>query len=115
NISFGHNVFINRDCKFMDGGGITIGNNVGISMGVTFCSVAHPCNPLTLKIWEDIAEPIIIEDDVWIGANAIILGNVTIGKGSIVGAGSVVTHNVKPGVVVAGNPAVTIETVDEYM
>ncbi|RYY70023.1 MAG: sugar O-acetyltransferase, partial [Chitinophagaceae bacterium] len=51
-----------------------------------------------------------IEDDVWIGAGAIILQGVTVGKKSIVGAGAVVTKDVPPGVVVAGNPARIIKT-----
>jgi len=49
--------------------------------------------------------PIIIQDDVWIGSNSVILSGVTIGRGSIVGAGSVVTKNVLPYSIVAGNPA----------
>lgn len=49
--------------------------------------------------------PIVIEDRVWIGCRSIVLAGVTIGKGSIVGAGSVVTRNVPPGMLVAGNPA----------
>lgn len=114
NITIGHNCFINSGCKFMDFGGITIGNNVGLSMGVTIVTNNHPCNPLTLDEWIDIAEPVIIEDDVWVGANVIILGNVTIGKGSIIGAGSVVTKNIPSNEVWAGNPARFIETVDEY-
>lgn len=115
NVSFGDNCMINSDVKFIDFGGITIGNNVGISMGTILCSDNHPCNPLTLDEWEDVKEPIVIEDDVWIGANVTILGNVIIGKGAIIGAGSVVTKNIPSGEVWAGNPARFIETVDEYI
>ena len=57
------------------------------------------------------ARPVMIEDDVWIGCNAIILRGVTIGAKSIVGAGSVVTQNVPPSVLVAGNPAQIIKSV----
>ena len=115
NISFGDNCMINSDVKFIDMGGITIGNNVGISVGTVLCSTNHPCNPLTLDTFECIKEPIVIEDDVWIGANCTILGNVTIGKGAIIGAGSVVTKNIPAGEVWAGNPARFIETVEEYI
>lgn len=62
--------------------------------------------------------PIIIEDDVWIGANAIILSGVTIGEGAIIGAGSVVTKNVEPYTIFAGNPAKKIKmrfTEDELL
>ncbi len=57
--------------------------------------------------------PCIIEDDVLIGANAVILEGVKIGKGSVVVAGSVVVEDVPPGVVVAGTPAKIIKSVDE--
>ncbi len=57
--------------------------------------------------------PVVIEDDVWIGINAIILKGVTIGRGSIVGAGSVVTKDVPEMVVVAGNPARIVKTILE--
>ena len=62
--------------------------------------------------------PIIFEDDVWIGANAIILSGVTIGEGAIIGAGSVVTKNVEPYTIFAGNPAKKIKmrfTEDELL
>lgn len=114
NVKIGHNCFINSGCKFIDFGGITIGNNVGLSVGVTLITNNHPCNPLTLDKWVDVKEPIVIEDDVWIGANAIVVGNVTIGKGAMIGAGSIVTRDIPPGEVWAGNPARYIETVDEY-
>jgi len=59
------------------------------------------------------AQPIVIEDGVWIGNRAVVLPGVTIGAGAIVGAGSVVTRDVPAGVVVAGNPARTIRQLDE--
>jgi len=68
-----------------------------------------------LKIIRSTIQPVIIADDCFIGFQAIILKGVTVGKGSIVGAGAVVTNNVPPGVVVAGNPAKFICTVDELI
>ena len=59
------------------------------------------------------ASPVIIEDDVLIGANSVILEGVRVGKGAVVAAGSVVTKNVPPGVVVAGSPARIIKKKDE--
>ena len=60
------------------------------------------------------AKPIIIEDDVWIGINCIIVGGVTIGKGSIIGAGSIVTKSISPYVVAAGNPAKVIKAIKGF-
>ncbi len=114
NVKFGNHCFINRDCKFIDFGGITIGNNVGISANVTFIANDHPSNPLLLEEWVDLPVPIVIKDGVWIGAGAIIKGPVTIGVNAIIGAGSVVTKDVPSNVVVVGNPARIIETVEEY-
>ena len=97
----------------VDTGNVAI-DNVGLSMGVTLITNNHPCNPLTLDKWVDIKKPIVIEDDVWIGANSIIMGNVTIGKGAMIGAGSVVAKSIPAGEVWAGNPARFIETVEEF-
>lgn len=60
-------------------------------------------------------EPVLIEDDVWIGCNAVILKGVTIGRGAVIGAGSIVTHDVPPYAVAAGNPARVVRelTADE--
>ncbi len=67
-----------------------------------------------LKSWDKIVRrPVKIEDDVWIGANCFILKGVTVGKGSIIGAGSVVNNDVRPFSIYAGNPAVFIKSIDE--
>lgn len=66
------------------------------------------------KDWNVVnSKPIIIKDDVWIGMNCIILKGVTIGEGAVVGAGSVVTHDVAPWTVVAGNPAKIVKTLEK--
>ncbi|HSR20175.1 MAG TPA: DapH/DapD/GlmU-related protein [Anaerolineales bacterium] len=62
--------------------------------------------------WE-VAKRIVIEDNVWIGGGAIVLPGVTIGKNAVVGAGSVVTWDVRPNAVVAGNPAGLIREIDQ--
>ena len=82
-----------------------IGNYVRIFQNITIgCKWSN--NQL-----EDLYSPV-IEDNVMIGAGAVILGNITIGKNSIVGANSVVTHNVPPNSVVAGVPAKVIKTLE---
>lgn len=80
-----------------------IGKNVHLGAGAVVAGVLEPPSK----------EPVIVEDNVLIGANAVILEGVKIGKGSVVAAGSVVTTDVEPGVVVAGSPAKVIKSVDE--
>jgi galactoside O-acetyltransferase len=66
------------------------------------------------KDWSDVAsKPIVIQDNVWIGMHCIILKGITIGEGAIVGAGSIVTKDVEPWTVVAGNPAKIIKQLPE--
>ena len=86
---------------------ITIGNNVLIGSGCVICdSDAHPIHPLDrVDNIKTKSSPIIIEDDVFIGARCIVLKGVTIGRGSVIGAGSIVAKNVPSMCVYAGNPA----------
>lgn len=87
--------------------GLKIGNNVMMGPECLFYSNNHKFNRETLK-YEGYTEvnPIVIEDDVWIGRRAIIMGGVRVGKGAVIGAGAVVTKDVPPYCVAAGNPAV---------
>ena len=93
-------------------GSVSIGNYVMMGPEVYITTVNHKHDRIDIPMMhqgntED--EPIIIEDDVWIGRRAIILGGVTIGKGSVVGAGAVVTKDVPPYSVVGGVPAKVIK------
>jgi len=89
-----------------DGGEIIIGNNVIIAQNVVLRAADHEFKSVIIPILEQghIGGKIIIGDDCWIGANAVITRNVTIGSHSIVAAGAVVTKNVEPYSVVAGVP-----------
>ncbi len=103
----GNNVGIAQNCFIQVRGNVTIGNNVIFGPNVKVFSENH--------IFEDINIPIkdqgetrldlIIEDDVWVGTNSTILGGVTIGKGSVIAANSLVNKNVEPYSVVGGVPA----------
>jgi acetyltransferase-like isoleucine patch superfamily enzyme len=87
---------------------ITIGNNVVVGANTTIIDTDfHPLNSIdrNLSPTEGIIAPVLIEDDVFLGMNSLILKGVTIGNGSVIGAGSVVTHDIPPRVIVAGNPA----------
>lgn len=111
NTTFGENVFVNQGCTFMDGGGITIGDNVMIAPKVNLITGGHPL-PLTERREYTAMGPIMIEENVWIGAAATITQGVTIGAGSVVAAGAVVTRDVPPGSVAAGVPARVIKSID---
>jgi len=88
-----------------------IGNRVFLAPNVVFTDDPHPMCPRYL----DCVLGATVEDDVSIGANATILPGIRIGAGSLIGAGSVVTKNVEPRSVVAGNPAVRVKDVDQLV
>lgn len=111
NIEIGKNVFINAGCKFQDQGGITIKDGVLIGHNVVLATLNHNINPN--KRGDMQPKPIVIGENVWIGSNSTILPGVTIGKGSIIAAGAVVTKDVDENVVVGGVPAKFIKKIEE--
>lgn len=108
NISVGDNFQVNFNCVFLDCATITIGDSCLIAPGVQIYTAKHPIDPKYRKDndeYRELAAPVKIRHNVWIGGQAIICPGVTIGDNSIIGAGSVVVKNVPANVVVAGNPA----------
>ena len=103
NISIGENVFINACCHFQDHGGITIGDGCQIGHNVVFATLNHGLAPEDRKT--TYPAPIILGKNVWIGSNATILQDVSIGDNAIIGAGAVVTKNVEANTIVGGSPA----------
>lgn len=104
--SIGDNSFINAYVTILDGAFVSIGQNVLIAPHVGLYTNTHPIEDVAKRnAGYERSLPITIEDEVWIGAAASIMAGVTIGKQSVVGAGSVVTHDIPPRCVVAGNPA----------
>ena len=106
----GNHCFIGHGCEFTIGKRISIGSHCRIAGGVRmFDASGHPTDPVArrdgLPTPLDMVRPIVIADDVWIGGHATICPGVNIGEGSVVGTGSVVTKDVPPHTVVAGNPA----------
>lgn len=95
-------------------GPVRIGNNVNTAQNVTISGLNHNFQDVnkTIDSQGESTSPIVIEDDVWIGANSVILAGTNIGKHSIVGASSVVNRSVPPFTVVAGNPAKIIKQYD---
>jgi acetyltransferase-like isoleucine patch superfamily enzyme len=103
-IRVGRNVFINQNCTFYDLGGLDIGDDVMIGPNVSIITTGHPLDPSQRRSMT-IGKRIVIERNVWIATGATIIGGVTVGENSVVAAGSVVTKDVPPNSLVAGNPA----------
>ncbi len=106
-IQIGRNCIVGEYSIMRGQGGIHIGNHVIIAPQVQILAVNHIySDPDRLILEQGLrARGIEIEDNVWIGAGAVILDGVQIGRGAVIGAGAVVTHNVEPNTVVAGVPA----------
>jgi len=120
NVKVGKDAVLNRNLVISDDYEplVEIGDRVAISPNVTIIASSNPNNSrLAEKNYVRMnlikKEKVIIEDDVWIGSNALILPGVHIGKGAIIGAGAVVTKDVLPYTIVAGVPARTIRTLQE--
>ncbi len=125
-ITIGDDCFVGKDTRIWSSKNITIGNRVLIAHNVNIHdNISHPLNAQErynenynfvkngLHSEANIkAMPIIIEDDVWIGFNTMILRGVTIGRGAIIGAGSVVTKNVEPFTVNVGSPLRCLQKLD---
>lgn len=127
-ITIGDWCFVGKGTRVWSATSITIGSRVLISHNVNiFDSLTHPINskerhehfkaikqtghPKDLDLGE---KAVLIDNDVWIGANTCILRGVHIGEGAIVGAGSVVTHDVPKFTVVAGNPACIVRELAQH-
>lgn len=104
-LEMGVNSFINYDCIMLNNAMVKLGDNVLVGPKVSFYTAMHPIDAKQREQWLVYAKPITLEDNVWIGGSATILGGVTIGKNAIVGAGAVVTKDVEPNTIVVGNPA----------
>ena len=105
--------FINYNCVILDTSPVHIGANAFIAPGVCISCVSHAKDPEQRAAVITTSAPITLEDDVWVGANAVICGGVTIGRGAIIGAGSVVTHDIPAGVIAAGSPCRPLRAVTE--
>ena len=104
-ISIGDCTYINFNLTVLDEAPVTIGSHVFIGPGCSLLTAVHPLDAQERNKGNEKALPITIGDSVWLGGNVTVLPGVTIGEGAVVGAGSVVTRDVPPRTVVAGNPA----------
>jgi acetyltransferase-like isoleucine patch superfamily enzyme len=106
-LSVGDDTYVGPHCVLGAGGGIRIGRDVTLGAYVQLLAENHGFADPNLPINEQgvTRRGIVVEDDCWLGNSAIVLDGVRVGRGAVVGAASVVTRDVPPGAVVAGNPA----------
>lgn len=113
NINPGKNFFANHNCVMLDCNEINFGENVKLGPNVQIYTVTHPENSKERNENLELAKPVKIERNVWIGGNTTITPGPEIGKNSIIGAGSVVTKNIPPNTVAAGNPCKPIRKLEK--
>ncbi|MGD8245249.1 MAG: sugar O-acetyltransferase [Anaerolineae bacterium] len=117
--SYGHNtyigdhVFLNNLCYIIDNNRVQVGDHVMVGPCVQIYTAAHVLQARARNQGLEVAKPIVIEDNVWIGGGAILLPGVTIGRNAVVGAGAVVPRDVPANTVVAGNPARVIREIEQ--
>jgi maltose O-acetyltransferase len=104
NIYAGEKLFINFNCIILDCARVTLGDNVFLAPNVQLYTAHHPINAAERIKGPELASPITIGDNVWLGGGAIVCPGVSIGDNTTIGAGSVVTKNIPANVVAAGNP-----------
>lgn len=112
NLHLGDEVFINAGCCFDTSALITLGSRVQLAYQVTLVTGGHQIGSHDCRAGSHTPQPITVEEGAWIGARALILPGVTIGAGAVVAAGSVVTKDVAPDVLVAGVPAKVVRSLD---
>ena len=120
NTTFGQCSGANFNLTCLDVCPVTIGDNVLIGPNVTLAPPMHPLLPEERNVRQradgsfynlEYAKPIVIEKDCWLASNVIVCGGVTIGEGSVIGAGSVVTRDIPPHSLAAGNPCRVIREI----
>ncbi|WP_079570474.1 sugar O-acetyltransferase [Krasilnikoviella flava] len=109
NLDVAEGVFVNQNCTFLDYAGIRLAERVMVAPRVTFITVGHPVDTDDRKVWLT-GGPIDVAENVWIGAGATILPGVSIGRDSVIAAGSVVADDVPPRSLVTGGKAAVRRT-----
>lgn len=121
-ISIGDNSYANFNLTVLDTCPVTIGKNVFMGTGVSIVTPLHPLRYQERNLYQkqngqmtddEYGKPVIIEDNCWIASNVIIVGRVTIGEGSVIGAGSVVTRSIPKNSLAVGNPCKVIREITE--
>jgi maltose O-acetyltransferase len=120
-LDIGQGCFFNWDCLFLDNARITFGTRVAVGPKAQFITSGHPLRAVERARFDQdgnrilgavcTSAPIIVEDEVWIGAGVIVLPGVTIGARSVIGAGSVVNRSIPPDSLAVGNPCRVIRAI----
>lgn len=113
NIEIGYNFYSDVNLTILDQNKVYIGDNVIMGPNVNIYTSSYPYHEVQRSKGYEYALPVHIYDNVWIGGNVTILPGVKINKGAIIGAGSVVTHDIPPYVIAAGNPCEVIRCITE--
>lgn len=113
NISVGENFYTNHNCTILDGAKVTFGDNVFIAPNCVISTAGHAIDSEQRANGLEIAKPIKIGNNVWLGANVSVLPGVTIGDNTIIGAGSVVNKDIPSNVIAVGNPCRVIRQITE--
>lgn len=111
NIYLGAGTFLNHNCYLMDCAEIRLGKKVFVGPNCGFYTAIHPLDAVRRAEGLECAKPIIIGDDVWIGGDVTILPGVKIGRGSVIGAKSLVTKDIPENVMAFGNPARVVKKI----
>lgn len=112
-IETGKNFFANYNCTLLDVGKIIIGDNCQLAPNVAIYTAGHPIHPDTRNSGYEYGKDVVIGDNVWLGGSAVVCPGVHIGSNTVIGAGSVVTHDIPDWSVAAGNPARVIRSITE--
>ena len=110
NIELGDDVYFNVNCVVLDVAPVRIGARTMFGPAAQIYAATHPMSVAERRTGRELGRPVTIGEDVWVGGHTVICPGVTIGDGTIVGAGSVVTRDLPAGVVAAGNPCRVIRT-----
>ncbi len=110
---FGRNVYANFNLTLVDDTDIFVGDSVMFGPNVVVATAGHPIDPELRRKVAQFNVPVRIGSNVWIGAGAILLPGVTVGENSVIGAGSVVTHDIPPNVVAVGNPCRVLREISD--
>jgi maltose O-acetyltransferase len=112
NIAAGKDFYMNFDCVILDVAPVTIGDNVMCGPKVQLLTATHSLNAQERNFsGTELGKPITIGNRVWLGAGVIVCPGVNIGDEAVIGAGSVVTRDIPPGVFAAGNPCKVIKAI----